>query len=83
MTHPKLACLTFLALATVPDLRAADGAPPSFQVSTDLVELDVSVREPDGRPVSGLGLSDLAVYEDGGPRPAGSCSGRRSRFRWC
>jgi Ca-activated chloride channel family protein len=69
MTHPKLACLAALALAApVHELSAADAAPPSFEVSTDLVELDVSVREPDGRPVAGLGLPDLAVYEDGVPQ---------------
>ena len=64
---PPLACLALLALAA-PDPRAAAAATPSFQVSTDLVELDVSVRGADGRPVAGLDLADLAVYEDGVPQ---------------
>lgn len=64
---PKLALVTLLPLLAA-QARAADATPPSFQVSTDLVELDVSVREADGRPVAGLGLSDLAVYEDGVPQ---------------
>ena len=60
---PTLACLALLALAS-------DGgaATPSFQVSTDVVELDVSVRGADGRPVEGLQIGDLAVYEDGVPQ---------------
>jgi Ca-activated chloride channel homolog len=64
---PKLALLALLPLVA-PEVRAADAAPPSFQVATDLVELDVSVRDADGRPVAGLGLPDLAVSEDGVPQ---------------
>jgi VWFA-related protein len=67
MNTPTLACFALLALVA-PAALAAEAATPSFQVSTDVVELDVSVRGADGRPVAGLQLSDLAVYEDGVPQ---------------
>jgi VWFA-related protein len=65
---PTLACLALLGLAA-PDVGAAELATPSFQVSTDVVELDVSVRGADDLPVAGLQLADLAVYEDGVRQP--------------
>jgi VWFA-related protein len=64
MNTPTLACLALLVLAAS-GVRAAELATPSFEVSTDVVELDVSVRGPDGLPVGGLELADIAVYEDG------------------
>jgi Ca-activated chloride channel homolog len=67
MTTPTRALLALLALAAA-DLGAADSAPPSFGVSTEMVELDVSVRDSHGRPVSGLGRTDLTIHEDGVPQ---------------
>lgn len=65
LTAPKLG---LLALLLASPGRTADAVPPTFQVSTDLVELDVSVRGADGRPVAGLSPSDLAISEDGVPQ---------------
>lgn len=40
----------------------------TFQMSTDLVMVDVNVTESDGQAVNGLTAADFAVNEDGRPR---------------
>lgn len=62
---PPVVCLALLVLAAA----RVPASTPSFQVSTDVVELDVSVRGADGRPVIGLQVADLEVYEDGVRQP--------------
>jgi VWFA-related protein len=57
--------LTSLALPG--PTRAADSR-ATFQSSVEMVEIDVAVRDHDGRQVPGLEREDLAVYEDGVPQ---------------
>src|SRR5690348_12083267 len=43
--------------------------PPEDQqvvkISTDLIQIDVTVTDKNGKPVSGLGMNDFEVYENG------------------
>ena len=60
-------------------LGAAAGAqtPPRFPAGADVVSVDVSVVDGDGRPVRGLTAADFVVEVDG--RPRGSS---RPCWRW-
>jgi VWFA-related protein len=48
--------------------EAASPQPPVFEVAVDMVALDASVVDADGRPVLGLGPEDFTVEVDGRPR---------------
>jgi len=39
--------------------------PPTFRATTDIVQTDVTVLGPDGRPMRGLTMADFELYEDG------------------
>lgn len=41
--------------------------PPTFRATTDIVQTDVTVLGPDGRPMRGLTIDDFALFEDGEP----------------
>lgn len=41
---------------------------PTFQSGVDLLQVDVSVLDRDGRPIPDLGVSDFSVAVDGEPR---------------
>ena len=49
--------------------RPQDPAPGTFRSSTSLVEVDVIVKDKDGRFVSGLTAEDFEVFEEGKPQP--------------
>ena len=62
-------------LALLPSVRAgaqakedATQAPPVFGVGVDVVAVDASVIDADGRPVLGLGVEDFRAQVDGKPR---------------
>lgn len=55
-----------LLLGQVPE--AAAPQPPVFGVAVDVVAVDASVVDADGRPVLGLGPEDFRVEVDGRPR---------------
>ena len=40
-----------------------------FETTTDLVIVDVNVRDREGRPVEGLKKEDFTIFEDGKPQP--------------
>ena len=68
------AAATIIALLlpiAVSDARAQVGGAPSgtFRTSTSLVEVDVIVKDRDGRFVSGLTAEDFEVLEEGVPQP--------------
>lgn len=58
----------WLALALGLPAAAQSPAPPSFGASTEIVAVDVSVLDRDGRPVTGLAAADFALTVDGKPR---------------
>jgi VWFA-related protein len=58
--------MRFPALALV--VAAALQSQPTFRVGVDLVRVDVSVADKDGRPVSDLRPDDFVVTIDGSPR---------------
>jgi VWFA-related protein len=49
--------------------RPQEPAPGVFRSSTSLVEVDVIVKDKDGRFVSGLTADDFEVFEEGKPQP--------------
>lgn len=57
------ALLLFLALAA-----ALPAQPPTFSTSTQLVIETVSVKDKDGRPITGLKPADFTITEDGIPQ---------------
>lgn len=67
------AIVASMLLVTASDARAQAGgtAPPPgiFRSSTSLVEVDVIVKDRDGRFVSGLTADDFEVLEEGVPQP--------------
>ena len=63
----SLFCLA-AALAATLQTRPPD-QPGSFKSSTSLVEVDLIVKDKDGRFVSGLTADDFEVFEEGKPQP--------------
>jgi VWFA-related protein len=67
-----LAVTALLAGAQSDEIRVSAHAyaPPPFRlaVQSDLVQLEVVVRDPHGRSVSGLKQSDFEILDDGKPR---------------
>ncbi len=49
--------------------RPQEPPPGTFRSSTSLVEVDVIVKDKDGRFVSGLTADDFEVFEEGKPQP--------------
>jgi VWFA-related protein len=52
-----------------PDQKPQEPPPGVFRSSTSLVEVDVIVKDKDGRFVSGLTADDFEVFEEGQPQP--------------
>src|SRR5579884_3264864 len=52
--------LSLIAFAALSQIR--------FETTTDLVVVDVNVRDRDGRPVEGLKKEDFTIFEDGKPQ---------------
>ena len=57
-----------LALIAAQALQAQDQQPPRFQSGVEVVTVDVTVVDGDGRPVRGLRPADFVVEVDGQPR---------------
>ena len=77
-----LACLLFLAYAPAPRAQGQQQQPPRptpepvelgeddvLKIDTDLVLVDVTVTDAEGRAVKGLRPEDFKLYEDGEQRP--------------
>jgi len=47
---------------------ASPQQPPTFRSGVELIEVDVSVIDREGRPIADLQASDFTVTVDGGPR---------------
>ena len=62
------AILAASAWAPAQTPEGAPTQPPVFGVGVDIVAVDASVVDADGRPVLGLGLGDFRVEVDGKPR---------------
>ena len=56
--------LLLIGVATV----AAQDTPYTLKVDVSVVTVDVAVFNESGRPVTGLGKNDFAIYEDGRPQ---------------
>lgn len=74
-----LTACALLAAAQQPDevrVSAHVYTPPSLHLTaqTQLVQLDVVVRDSRGRPVSGLAQSDFEILDEGKPRPIAAFS---------
>ncbi|MBI3693378.1 MAG: VWA domain-containing protein, partial [Acidobacteria bacterium] len=52
--------LFLLSVAALPQVR--------FELSTDLIVVDVQVRDRDGKPIEGLKKEDFTILEDGKPQ---------------
>jgi VWFA-related protein len=60
--------LTLGLFFSVTSAQQPSGTPPEDQVvriSTDLIQIDVTVTDKDGKIVSGLGIGDFEVFENG------------------
>lgn len=55
-------------VATLASTPVTAQAPPTFPARTELVIVDVTVLDRDGRPQAGLGARDFRVTEDGRPQ---------------
>lgn len=58
-----------LLVASAVSRGAAQQQTPTFRATTDLLTLDVTVVDRDGRPVEGLAADDFTVTVDGHPKP--------------
>ena len=65
---PLVALAALTATGPVPAQEPPGAAPPVFGVGVDVVAVDASVVDPDGRPVLGLSPADFRVEVDGKPR---------------
>ena len=63
--------LISIALSDASAVRQATSQPssPKFRSGVDVVLMDVSVLDPERRPVRGLSSSDFTVLEEGKPQP--------------
>jgi VWFA-related protein len=72
---PRFVALTLAALVAVPAQPIAQQQPPPtpvFRASTQLVTVDVVVRDSNGAVVRGLTANDFTVLEDGKPQSIGT-----------
>ena len=63
--------LAFSAALALGGAIRADQTPaqqPTFRANVNVVQLDISVLDKDGRPVKGLAANDFTVLEDGKPQ---------------
>lgn len=58
----------WIAAVATGAVRQAPQPPPRFRTGVEVVELDVSAIDKDGRPVRGLTAADFTVLEDGKPQ---------------
>jgi VWFA-related protein len=65
---PSRRALVVATCLTAAGLRADPPPPTSFPVAAEVVRLDVTVVDRNGRPVTGLASSDFEVVERGRPR---------------
>jgi hypothetical protein len=71
-------CAAVLVLASAAPSRSQAQAPPqnppAFRAGVNLVELEVSVLDRDGTPVTGLSAGDFTVLDNGERRPVAAFS---------
>jgi VWFA-related protein len=70
-TRNLLAGLAFV-IVLAPPIRAQQPAPPVFRASVELVTVDASVLDADGRPIETLTAEDFRLEVDGRERPVTS-----------
>ena len=60
--------LSVVAVSVVLSAQTSDDQRPTFRAGVDIIEIDVSVIDGDGRPITDLTASDFTVAIDGEPR---------------
>jgi VWFA-related protein len=64
----KLAAVIGIGFAVLSTLSSAIAQQPTFKVSVNLVDVDVTVKDAQGNFVTGLAAEDFEVFEDGKPQ---------------
>src|ERR671914_2138634 len=64
----KLAAAIGIGFAVLSALSSAIAQQPTFKVSVNVVDVDVTVRDAAGNFVTGLAAEDFEVFEDGKPQ---------------
>jgi VWFA-related protein len=69
-----LACATFACLKTLSSQRQSPSPSFSVRISVNLVQVDATVTDSHGKPVSGLTAADFQILLDGKPQEIKSCN---------
>ena len=64
----SVAAAMWIAVTAVLSSQQAGQQPPVFRSSVDVIQVDVSALDRDGRPVRGLTAADFTLLENGKPR---------------
>jgi VWFA-related protein len=64
-----LVCVLWANVLSMTTLSAQDGGPVRITSDVRVVEVDVTVRDAQGRPVEGLLQKDFTILDNGKPRP--------------
>jgi VWFA-related protein len=66
---PIVVCLAAGVLLGAQEPSPAPDQPPVFRTGVEAVQVDVTVVDADGNPVTGLTIDDFEIFEDRRPRP--------------
>jgi VWFA-related protein len=64
-----LACVLWASVLSMTTLSAQDGGAVKIRSDVRIVEVDVTVRDAQGKPVEGLEAKDFTIIDNGKPRP--------------
>jgi VWFA-related protein len=64
-----LVCVLWANVLSMTTLSAQDGGPVKITSDVRVVEVDVTVRDAQGKPVQGLQAKDFTILDNGKPRP--------------
>src|ERR1017187_9560976 len=63
------ACVLWANVLSMTTLFAQDGGAVKIRSDVRIVEVDVTVRDAQGKPVAGLEAKDFTIIDNGKPRP--------------